>query len=231
MNIKYSEIFHSVQGEGSLVGTPSVFFRTSYCNLRCSWCDTPYTSHKPENKDIDIEEAIDKICAYDCDHVVITGGEPFIQEGQLRELCEGLSLSNKHITIETNGTICFPVIANLISCSPKTRNSFPTLDQVSERGQERHEKLRYNPKVLKTFIKEYHHQFKFVINTPEDLVEIKKIVEDIGIDPQNVFLMPEGRTTPEILQKEYWVIEKCIKLGYRYSDRLQVRLWSDRRGV
>ena len=77
--MKYSEIFYSIQGEGQLVGLPSVFFRTSYCNLRCIWCDTPYTSWQPENKDISVEDAVVAILAYDCQQVVITGGEPFMQ--------------------------------------------------------------------------------------------------------------------------------------------------------
>ena len=229
--IKYSEIFHSVQGEGSLTGVPSVFFRTSFCNLRCSWCDTPYTSHEPENKDITIEEAVSEISKYNCNHVVITGGEPFIQKESLSYLCSILKSKGKHITIETNGTIYHPVPADLISLSPKTSNSTPTKDQTSDGLIKVHERKRVNVKSLREFIQFYNHQFKFVVNFPEDIEEIDHIIDQVGIDPDKVFLMPEGLTTPEILQKEYWLVALCMGKNYRYSDRLHVRLWSDRRGV
>ncbi|MFB3041869.1 MAG: radical SAM protein [Candidatus Poribacteria bacterium] len=85
--MKFSEIFYTIQGEGKLVGVPSVFFRTSYCNLRCVWCDTPYTSWTPENKDITVTEAVEAINKYNCKHVVLTGGEPFIQTRELTKLC------------------------------------------------------------------------------------------------------------------------------------------------
>ena len=103
MQMKYSEIFYSIQGEGQLVGLPSVFFRTSYCNLRCIWCDTPYTSWQPENKDISVEDAVSAILAYNCQQVVITGGEPFLQPQALLILCQQLQQNGLHITIETNG--------------------------------------------------------------------------------------------------------------------------------
>ena len=229
--MKYSEIFYSIQGEGSLVGTPSVFFRTSFCNLKCSWCDTPYTSHTPENKDITIEEAVEKICNARCDNIVITGGEPFIQKKSLELLCRELHKLDKHITIETNGTIFHDVQADLISISPKTRNSLPTLEQVNPRQRKDHEKLSFQPLVLKKFLKEYDCQFKFVVSYPDDIREISAIIETIGIDRDLVYLMPEGRTKEEIEEKQFWLVNTCITRGFNYSDRLQVRLWGDKRGV
>ena len=228
--IKYSEIFHSIQGEGQLTGTPSVFFRTSFCNLRCSWCDTWYTSHEPENKDITIISAYNEIMKYNCKHIVITGGEPFIQPGPLSLLCEKLHAAHRHITIETNGTTFKQTSADLISCSPKLKNSNPG-ELVSVGLQRIHNLLRINSLVLQEFQKHYNTQFKFVVSVPEDLIEIESIVKQIVIDPNNVFLMPEGRTKVEIEQKEYWLVKKCMDNGYRYSDRLHVRLWNDRRGV
>jgi 7-carboxy-7-deazaguanine synthase len=80
--MRISEIFYSVQGEGILAGVPSVFIRTSGCNLRCSWCDTPYTSWKPEGEDLSIDEVFDRATAFTAArHVVITGGEPMIASG------------------------------------------------------------------------------------------------------------------------------------------------------
>ena len=92
---------------------PSVFFRTSYCNLRCIWCDTPYTSWQPEDKDISVEDAVNAILAYNCPQVVITGGEPFIQAKELTSLCQQLHQQGQHITIETNGTQFESVEADL----------------------------------------------------------------------------------------------------------------------
>ena len=118
--MKYSEIFYSIQGEGQLVGLPSVFFRTSYCNLRCIWCDTPYTSWQPEDKDISVEDAVTAILAYNCPQVVITGEEPFTQAKELTSLCQQLQQGSLHITIATNGTLFESVEADLHINQPQT---------------------------------------------------------------------------------------------------------------
>jgi 7-carboxy-7-deazaguanine synthase len=76
--LKIAELFYSLQGEGALVGVPSVFIRTSGCNLRCSWCDTPYTSWQPEGNELSIEQILDEVKAHPARHVVVTGGEPMI---------------------------------------------------------------------------------------------------------------------------------------------------------
>ena len=141
--MKFSELFHTIQGEGQLIGVPSVFFRTSYCNLRCVWCDTPYTSWTPENRDISVAESVAAISQYGCKHVVITGGEPFIQPKELMALCEELDKRGHHITIETNATLFAAVAAHLISMSPKLRNSDPPTDN---RFFKRHERGRIRPR-------------------------------------------------------------------------------------
>src|SRR5580704_17941009 len=88
--MRISEIFYSVQGEGILAGVPSVLVRTSGCKLRCSWCDTPYTSWKPEGEDLTLDAIIDRATAFPAArHVVITGGEPMIAQG-VAELSERL---------------------------------------------------------------------------------------------------------------------------------------------
>ncbi|HIB89418.1 TPA: 7-carboxy-7-deazaguanine synthase QueE, partial [Candidatus Poribacteria bacterium] len=126
--MKYSELFYTIQGEGMLIGVPSVFFRMSYCNLRCIWCDTPYTSWEPEDKHISVNKVVKEITKYNCRHVVITGGEPFIQTKELVDLCHELNEGGYHITIETNATVYADVSAHLISMSPKLRNSNPKPD-------------------------------------------------------------------------------------------------------
>ncbi|MCS7009272.1 MAG: 7-carboxy-7-deazaguanine synthase QueE, partial [Chthoniobacterales bacterium] len=99
-----AEIFYSLQGEGELVGVPSVFIRTSGCNLRCSWCDTPYASWHPEGSPWTIEQIIDKVVSFPAHHCVLTGGEPMIAKN-IHTLAAELHRLGKHITIETAGTI------------------------------------------------------------------------------------------------------------------------------
>ncbi len=76
--MKIAEIYRSRQGEGRLSGTPSVFVRTSGCNLRCWFCDTPFTSWTPEGDDLSVDEVMSQVNEWDCRHVVLTGGEPML---------------------------------------------------------------------------------------------------------------------------------------------------------
>ncbi|HXU50202.1 MAG TPA: 7-carboxy-7-deazaguanine synthase QueE, partial [Candidatus Binatia bacterium] len=119
--MKISEIFYSVQGEGMLTGVPSVFVRTSGCNLRCTWCDTPYTSWQPEGEERTIDSIVREVNGYNAAHVVITGGEPMIAPA-IAELTQALT---QHITIETAGTVFVDVRCDLMSISPKLANSTP----------------------------------------------------------------------------------------------------------
>ncbi|GIX06123.1 MAG: 7-carboxy-7-deazaguanine synthase [Candidatus Poribacteria bacterium] len=225
----YSELFASLQGEGSLIGTPSVFFRLSGCNLRCSWCDTPYTSWKPEGKRIRVSDAAEAILSFGLRHVVITGGEPFLQPEPLAQLCAILHEAGRHLTIETNGTRFHPVTADLISLSPKLRNSTPTDAPASL--VRRHERERLQREVLRRFFKEHACQVKFVVDRPEDLAEIETLIAQVPIPPETVFLMPQGRTWEELRPKMEWLAEVCLRRGYRLSPRLQIEIWGDRRGV
>ncbi len=226
--MKFSELFHTIQGEGQLIGVPSVFFRTSYCNLRCVWCDTPYTSWHPEDRDITVAESVAAITQYRCKHVVITGGEPFIQTQALIELCRELDAQGHHITIETNATRFAKVDAHLISMSPKLRNSNPSAD---DRFFNRHERGRIRPDVIRKFLDAYPCQVKFVVDTPEDLAEIRALQTDIRIPAETILLMPQGTTPTALEQKQRWLVDLCKENGYRYSPRVHVDIWGDKRGV
>ncbi len=116
--IRICEIYASRQGEGLLSGTPSVFVRTSGCNLRCWFCDTPFASWQPEGEHLSIDEIVSKVLQLAVPHVVITGGEPTIH-GNLVDLCRRLREHDRHITIETAGTIFLELACDLISISPK----------------------------------------------------------------------------------------------------------------
>src|SRR4051812_26903059 len=102
--MRITEIFHSIQGEGKLVGVPSVFARASGCNLRCVWCDTPYASWEPEGEQVTVDEIVRQVLGYGAKHVVVTGGEPMIMP-DVTELCASLRAAGQHITIETAATV------------------------------------------------------------------------------------------------------------------------------
>jgi 7-carboxy-7-deazaguanine synthase len=227
--VKISEIFYSIQGEGSLVGVPSVFIRTSGCNLRCTWCDTPYTSWQPEGEEKTPDEILDQVKGFGAEYAVVTGGEPMIAPDVV-SLTQKLRNEKIHITIETAGTVYQPVSCDLMSISPKLRNSVP-LDREGGRWAAQHERLRYQPAVLKRLLEEYTHQVKFVVEGPGDLEEIGAIRDEIGIARRNIILMPEG-TDHEMLRKRgEWIAEVCKQEQYRFSPRLHVDLWGARRGV
>lgn len=227
--MKISEIFYSIQGEGSLVGVPSVFVRTSGCNLRCTWCDTPYTSWQPEGHEMSLDEISEAVSAYKCGHVVLTGGEPMIAPEAPR-LTEKLRVAGLHITIETAGTVHHMVQCDLMSISPKLRNSTPD-ERDGGRFAITHERLRHQPEVLKRLTGDYEYQLKFVLSDEKDLTEVQQIQAEIGAPASRVILMPEGVTRAIVAKRGTWLAELCKQHGYRYSPRLHIELWGDKRGV
>jgi 7-carboxy-7-deazaguanine synthase len=227
--MKISEIFYSIQGEGMLTGVPSVFVRTSGCNLRCVWCDTPYTSWQPEGADMTIEDILAAIGAYPAQHAVVTGGEPMIAPN-IVQLTQGIRQQDLHITIETAGTVFHPVACDLMSISPKLENSTPH-DREGGKWAAQHERLRYQPEVLKQLMSEYLYQLKFVVASPEDMKEIATMLDGTGADRRRVVLMPEGGTPEAIRERAPWLTEICKREGFRYSPRLHIDLWGNRRGV
>ena len=227
--MKIAEIFHSIQGEGSLVGVPSVFVRTSGCNLRCKWCDTPYTSWKPEGNDMSLEEISAAVNAYKCGHVVLTGGEPMIAS-QATRLTEIFHANGLHITIETAGTVFHSLNCDLMSISPKLANSTPH-ERDGGLWAVTHERLRYQPNILKRLTDRYEYQLKFVLSSEDDLGEVQRIQADLNIPATRIVLMPEGITREVVAARGVWLAELCKQNGYRYSPRLHIDLWGDKRGV
>jgi 7-carboxy-7-deazaguanine synthase len=227
--VKIAEIFYSIQGEGSLVGVPSVFVRTSGCNLRCKWCDTPYTSWNPEGKELTIEAITAEVRAFGASHVVITGGEPMIAP-EILQLTAAMRAAAQHITIETAGTAYHKLECDLMSISPKLANSTPW-ERDGGRWAAQHERSRYNPDVLATLISDYVYQVKFVVAAPSDLNEIEQIQRGLSIPAARIVLMPEGVNRDSLRERGLWVAEICKQQGYRFSPRLHVELWGDRRGI
>ncbi len=225
--MKIAELFYSVQGEGSLVGVPSVFVRVSGCNLRCAWCDTPYASWRPEGRTLSVPEILSETRRFPARHVVLTGGEPMIFP-EIVTLTKQLRKLGLHITVETAGTVWAPVACDLMSISPKLANSTPS---EPHHWRARHERLRIRPEVLRRLISAYDYQLKFVVVGPDDLPEISELIKQTGADRTKVVLMPKGVCAATLRRRGRWLIEICKREGLRFSPRLQIEVWGNRRGV
>jgi 7-carboxy-7-deazaguanine synthase len=227
-----SEIFHSLQGEGELTGVPSVFVRTSGCNLRCNWCDTPYASWAPEGTPMRVDEIVAEVTKHPAKHVVLTGGEPMIAK-EIRELAAALKRRDYHITIETAATIAPDGIAcDLASLSPKLKNSAPD-QRLDDTWRKKHETLRWQPAVVQAWLAAYGFQLKFVVAQMADVDEIEAMLGQLGgsIPRAKVLLMPEGTTVEALRAKAGWLGELCKVRGYRYAPRLHVELYGNKRGT
>jgi 7-carboxy-7-deazaguanine synthase len=228
--MKIAEIYKSVQGEGRLTGTPSVFVRASGCNLRCWFCDTPYASWQPEGEDYAVDEIIAEVEEWDCRHVVITGGEPMLFS-ELLPLCRGLRRSGRHITIETAGTLYLPVACDLMSISPKLAGSAPDARQ-HPRWARRHQRQRRQPDVLARLIAEYDFQLKFVIDQPEEVAEVEELLLELPeLSAHRVLLMPQGRTAEELAGHAAWLPQICVERGWKYCPRRQIEWFGAVRGT
>lgn len=226
--MRIAEIFHSLQGEGKLAGVPSAIVRTSGCNLRCAWCDTPYASWNPEGRDLNVQQIVDQVRSLGAAHVVVTGGEPLIMS-DIAELCQSLRQERYHVTVETAATIYRAVPMDLASLSPKLANSTPDGGQFARA----HEQQRLRPEVIQQFIDESaDFQLKFVVREPEDLVEIEAILKGLrGWRPADVLLMPEGTDEQTLRARRGWIVDICKARGYRFCPRLHVELFGNRRGT
>ncbi len=229
--MRIAEIFHSIQGEGLLAGMPSVFVRTSGCNLRCHWCDTPYASWKPEGPEMSVERILQKVAEWNCPHVVLTGGEPMIAP-DLPALATGLKKAGKHITIETAATVPPGGIAcDLASLSPKLSNSTPPPERDSA-WSKKHEAVRLQPSVIADWIKNYEFQLKFVVSGESDIKEIKDLLSCLPPVPcHQVLLMPEGIDAQTLSSRASWLAEICKREGFRFCPRLQIELFGNTRGT
>ncbi len=232
-HIPVAETFLSIQGEGKLAGVPTYFVRVSGCNLRCAWCDTPYASWAPEGGAVEIGELVHRATASGARHAVVTGGEPMIFP-QATALTRALREAGLHVTVETAGTVHREVACDLLSLSPKLRNSTPTGDPRDPRGEwaARHEARRLNLPVLQRLIDEHpDRQVKFVVSSPADLPEIDSLLAQLrGLAPSDVMLMPEGTTVPDPASVR-WAVDECLRRGWRYCHRLHVELFGNTRGT
>lgn len=225
------EIFTSIQGEGVSSGVPSVFVRFGFCNLKCSWCDTPYTwdwtAYDPDAETMGLDP--DGIASRVRDqagerirNVVLTGGEPMIQREGLEALARRLAEDGFHVEVETNGTICptdeLDRLVDQWNVSPKLATS-------GNRSSKREV-----PEALEWFAGSANAWWKFVITTPEDVDEVIATVERYEVPRDRVILMPEGTEPEATLDRSRWIAEICERTGFRLGERLHVYMWGAQRG-
>jgi len=240
-----NEMYTCLQGEGKLMGVPHILIRVSGCRLRCqfadSFCDTPYSSWKPEKGKFTYQD-VDKFFEKHphIHHTMITGGGPTLHGKMLQKLCEIAKKRYHHITIETEGSEFVSTMGDLISLSPKLSNSTPkpgttmpfTGKIVTEKDKEKHEKWRCNYEAMKQLI-EHHpdYQLKPVISSEEDLEEVKELQKILDVPNHMVYLMPEGLERNQLNERRKWLTELCTREGYNFTDRLHIIVYGDERGV
>ena len=211
-----AEIFYSLQGEGARSGTPAVFVRLAGCNLNCSWCDTPYS--RGTGIELSVEEVAERITAYACAGLVITGGEPMLQAAELECLLELLP-EHIFVEVETNGTI--PPTDKLA----RRVNQWNVSPKLAHSGNKTNTALR--TQVLQAF---YHTQrawFKFVVQAEQDWADIARL----GLPQERIILMPCATTAQQLMAARPLVAELCIRHRVRFGDRLHIALWNDKKGV
>jgi len=252
--LKVNEIFTTFQGEGASMGRNVTFLRLSVCNLHCRWCDTWYTWNfgkgdgveerfgsktvkmADEVHEMTIDEVAAKLRSLEPRRVVISGGEPMIQQNLLVKLiCTLKNISRPlkeweewEFEIETNGTIPFiepsggysiSGLLDQINCSPKLESSGNPVA------------LRYKPDVLRSYLATHKAYFKFVITEPRDLEEVQGIIKNVGIPPERVYLMPQGKTKAEQEQFQGAVAALAQQEGFNFSPRLHILVYDSKRGV
>ncbi len=221
-----------MQGEGVYAGTPSVFLRTYYCNLTCAWCDTKYTWLNQSKakagihyQQMSVKEVLEKLTDYGCHHLVVTGGEPLLHQRLLSPALSTLKQLGFFIEVETNGTIAPSAeMIGLVDCfnvSPKISNS---LVQKAVR-------IRQTP--LEAFVKSSKAWFtsKFVICEPNDIVEVEELISTHSLPRERVILMLKGTDAETLSARGRWLVEACKEHAFRFSPRLHILLFGNRRGT
>lgn len=228
-----SEVFGpTFQGEGPSIGRRCAFVRLGGCNLHCSWCDTPYTwdwtgrngrkyDARQELTRRSVADVWEELDRKSVQMLVVSGGEPLLQQPALTGLLERAADAGWWIEIETAGTIApAPAVAGLVSrfnVSPKLSNS------GNDRG------MRYVPAALDALQDTGKAAWKFVATAPEDLNEIDVLVADHQLRP--VFVMPEGTQADVVNTRAQELAEGILAHGWNLTTRLQVLLYGNRRGV
>jgi len=251
----------TIQGEGKMAGIPVLFVRTAGCNLRCMWslpngevslCDTPYASFDTRGEKRIPVETVKQIILNNIgmmNHLIISGGEPFIQAENISSLIAELKRErNIHISVETNGTLFNEELVNNIdffSISPKLKNSVPTKAKLDKTRvnipfePEQAERIRQNILAIQAIIDHCRQtprkdfQLKFVVQNHDELQEIEQdfLANLSGWNPDDIVIMPLGSTPEELQQTRMIAVEAAIERGWRFSPRLQINYFGGVAGV
>lgn len=228
--LRVAELFTSRQGEGKLTGTETFFVRTSGCNLRCWFCDTPYASWHPRGDTMSIDQIVEAARRSGRQHVVLTGGEPLLPT-ESTALARALQQAGFHLTIETAGTIDRPVQADLMSISPKFASSAPSAE-TQRSWHQRHQQRRLRLDVMRSLMaRAEDFQLKFVVDSPADFSELIQIVDGLQTAADAVWVMPQGSTVDKLDEAAGWLKPWCQRQGFHFCDRMQIRWFGNRRGT
>ena len=226
-HLKVNEIFGpTFQGEGPSVGQLAMFLRLSRCNLSCTWCDTPYTwdfrrfDLARETSLLAPLDAVDRLRAIDAPVVVVTGGEPLLQQETLGPVLEACRADGRRVEVETNGTLRpneqILDAATSFNVSPKLANSGLAF------------RRRIRPTILGELAESGKAIFKFVVERQRDLDEIARLEAQLGIRP--IWVMPQGQTAEDIAAVMRDIADAVLARGWNLSTRLHVTLWGTARG-
>jgi 7-carboxy-7-deazaguanine synthase len=223
--MKIAKIFHSVQGEGVRIGLPSVFIRFGLCNLDCKWCDTKWA--KTEYKEMTTLEVVKKVESYNCRNVVLTGGEPLLQQDAMVSIIEKLLRGSLfyRFEVETNGTIKItnPRLLETVDSwviSPKLSNSGVSISPILHPWvfQEKRGKIFFK------FVVDNHSDFKDILNF------ILKYNILSNVETTDIILMPQCRNKRDHNVKLPFIIDFAKANGFRVTPRLQILVWGNVRG-
>ena len=201
--------------------------------MRCSWCDTPYTSWAPEGGDMSVDDIMTRILEFDCPYCVITGGEPTVAVG-MGELTQKLRRAGLHVTLETNATMPpGDMVVDLASLSPKLSNSNPDPIEHPTEASMHIATLRIKASVIEEWIKKFEYQLKFVVSGDAELQEIQALLKrlNVPVSPEKVLLMPEGTDLDTLAARRSTLVDLCKTHGYRYCSRLHIELFGNTRGT
>ncbi|HEY0463933.1 MAG TPA: 7-carboxy-7-deazaguanine synthase QueE [Polyangiaceae bacterium] len=226
--LKVSEIFQSLQGEGVSSGAPCVFVRLAQCNLHCTWCDTKYTwdferyRYEDEVREQSVVAVAQIVNDAASRRLVLTGGEPLLQQRALKELFARLA-PDIAVEVETNGTIVpeSPALSrvNQWNVSPKLANAGDP------------EPFRIRPEALLTLRDSGRAYLKLVVNGEADFAEADALVARLAWPTDRVSLMPEAADREQLRTRSWAVAEAARARSYRFSSRLHLELWGGRRGT
>jgi len=213
MNLKINEIFYSIQGESSAMGLPCVFVRLTYCNLRCSYCDTEYAFY--EGKDTSVDEIFVEVKKYGCKLVEITGGEPLVQEN-VNELMKQLCDNGYKVMIETGGSLSIKDIDKRVKI---------IMDLKTPSSKMMNKNLYENIDCLKP-----EDEVKFVIGNREDYQWSKEIINKYGLSEKVIVLMSPVFNEIGNIDLARWILDD--KPNVRFQIQLHKYIWHpETRGV